>query len=51
MARGDGDSETFFANGDGRVVDGLYVDVVFVEEFVGGGFGKCCVADEDGKNV
>lgn len=51
VAGGGRDAETFLADGDGGVVDGLYVDVVFVEEQVGGFLGEGGVADEHGDDV
>jgi len=51
VAGSGGDAETFLADGDGGVVDGLDVDVVFVEEQVGGFLCELGVADEHGDDV
>jgi hypothetical protein len=45
------DAETFLTDGHGGVVDGLDVDVVFVEEQVGGFLCELGVADEHGDDV
>lgn len=45
------DSETFFANSDGRVVDGLNVDAVFGEQGVGSGLGESGITNEDRNDV
>lgn len=34
MAGSDSDAETLFPSSDGGIVDGLYVDVVFFQQFV-----------------
>jgi hypothetical protein len=51
VAGGGGDAEAFLAHGHGGVVDALDVDVVFVEEQVGGFLCERCVADEHGDDV
>jgi hypothetical protein len=51
VPRSDRNAQTFFTNGDSGVVDRLYVDVVFSEEFVRGSFSESGIANEDGNNV
>ena len=47
MSRSNCDTESLFATSDGRVVDGLHVDVMFSKEFVRCGFSQCGIANED----
>lgn len=51
MAGCDGEAKTFFTTGDGRIVDGLNVDVVVLEKVVRSVLGLSGVADEYWDNV
>lgn len=51
VAGSDGDAETFFANGDRGVVDGLNVDVVIGEKLVRCCLGECGISNEDGDDM
>jgi hypothetical protein len=51
VTRGDSESESFFTTGDGRVVDGLDVDIVFTEELVRSSFRQLGITNKDGDDV
>ena len=48
---GDGEPETFLATSNGGVVDGLDVDVVLGEQFIGGSLSESGITDEDRDDV
>lgn len=51
VTRGWGDSETFFAAWNGRVVDRLHVDLVVGQEHVGCCLGEFGISDQEGHDV
>lgn len=51
MSGRDSDAESFLAASDGRVVDGLDVDVMLSQKFIGCSFGQSCITNKDRDNV